>query len=192
MEYQISEGLWLDCIIKQVGHLENIIGDFLDFVQIETGNFTINLSEFDLTSFVQDIQLQLNEIIDTHTILFHSNSECWITGDKKRMGRVIYNLVLNSVKYSHPRTTVMLCVEKRENQAIITVKDEGVGVPEEEIPNLFQPFRRLKCTKDMVEGSGLGLFSVKKIVDFHEGSIEIFSVPYQGTKIEVVLPLTKT
>ena len=75
------------------------------------------------------------------------------------------------------------------NHALITVKDEGAGIQEEEIPKLFKPFQRLKCTQNMAKGNGLGLFSAKKIVDGHEGMIEISSGPGNGTIANITLPL---
>ena len=189
IDIQDREHIWLDYIIEQTGHLENTINDFMDIVRIENGNFNLHISDIELTSFVQEIHHQLNELIATHTLLFQGKHECWIKGDKKRLERVIFNLISNSVKYSPPHTTILLSVEKKVNHALKTVKDEGAGIQDEEIPKLFKPFQRLKCTQNMAKGNGLGLFSAKKIVDGHGGMIEISSEPGNGTIVNITLPL---
>jgi signal transduction histidine kinase len=93
------------------------------------------------------------------------------------------------VKFSEKGSNVLLKVDRFEADALIIVKDEGVGIDHEEIQKLFQPYKRLERTKNMAKGTGPGLFSAKKIVEAHGGSIRISSVSGNGTTVEVRLPV---
>ena len=70
------------------------------------------------------------------------------------------------------------------------VKDEGEGIPPEKIQSLFQPFQRLSRSSETIEGTGLGLFSIKKIVEGHKGTIRLFSEPEKGTTVKIILPVS--
>ena len=185
-----NEMIWLDRIIENTESIENMINDLMDSVQIESGSLTLNKSNLELVSFVRDIQRDQGELITTHTIRFEGENECWISGDARRLRRAILNLISNAVKYSPADTTITIRVSSDESRAIITVEDRGVGIDQDEIPNLFLPYRRLPKTKDKTAGTGLGLFSVKKIIDHHGGSIHLTSSPGEGTTVEIVLPVS--
>jgi len=180
---------WLDCIINQVEYVDNLLHDLMDSIQIETGNLSLRMEEFELGHLVRSIQQVQDELIATHSIFFEGESECRIKGDAKRIERVITNLVSNAIKYSPENSSVLLRVKKSDSGAVVTIKDEGVGIAQDEIPNLFQPFKRLSKTQGMARGTGLGLFSAKKIVEDHGGTINIFSEAGSGTTVEIILPL---
>ncbi len=186
-----EQSMWLDRIIERSGYIENLIDDLMDSVQIETGSLSLHMSELELLSFVGSVQRNHNELVTTHNIVLEGECECWINGDARRLERVILNIISNAIKYSPENSTVLLKVEKDESNAKIIVKDEGTGIKQDEIPELFMPFKRLSRTCDMVRGSGLGLFSAKKIVDGHGGTMNIFSESGSGTTVEIVLPLIK-
>lgn len=189
LEISEKEAAWLDIIIQQVEFLENTIGDLMDSAQVELGNLALNLTDIDLNILVRDIQKSQNEIITTHTIMLESASECRIRGDRRRLERVLSNLISNAVKYSPKDTSIYLKVSACADGAVLTVRDEGTGMSDSEIERLFKPFSRLARTRDMAKGAGLGLFSVKKIIDGHGGTIAIDSVPDKGTTFKIILPL---
>jgi len=180
---------WLTRITERVQYLESMIHDLVDSVQIETGRFSLQLDTIDLAAIVRGIYTIQNDLIKTHRIVFEGECECWIKGDKRRLERVVANLISNAIKYSPENTTVLLSVERHEANALVVVKDEGVGISQDEIRTLFRPFRRLSRTSGAVEGSGLGLFSVRKIVEGHGGIIRISSESGKGTTVEVLFPL---
>jgi two-component system sensor histidine kinase MtrB len=186
-----EHGIWLDRIIEQAGYLDKLIQDLMDSARIETGELSLQLAEIDLTSFVRNFQEVHRETFASHRILFEGCGDCYVKVDKGRLERVFTNLISNAVKYSENGSSVLLKVDRFDEEALILVKDEGVGIDEDEIQKLFQPFKRLDRTKDMAKGTGLGLFSAKKIVEAHGGSINISSEPGNGTTVEIRLPVTR-
>ena len=184
-----NEAFWLDNIIEQTDFLESMINDLMDTMQVEFGNFTLNFSEIEMGAFIGTIQRNQNKIITTHEIVLGSASECRVSCDAKRIERVISNLISNAVKYSPEKTSVFLNVSTKDEWGIISVRDEGVGIEKHEIDSIFKPFSRLIRTSGIAKGFGMGLFSVKKIVDGHGGFIEVESEIGLGTTFEIWLPL---
>ena len=160
----------------------------MDSVKVETGQLALQQAELDLTSLVRGIHQVQSDVLTTHRLIFQGGCTCYIRGDRLRLERVITNLITNAVKYSPEGSTVFLKVEKSGSHASVTVKDEGVGMEDHEIRELFQPFRRLDRTRGMATGTGLGLFSAKKIVEAHGGAIGISSRLGNGTTVVLELP----
>jgi signal transduction histidine kinase len=186
-----EHAIWLDRIIEQAGSLDHLIQDLMDSARIESGELALQLAEIELTSFVRSIQEVQRETFASHQIVFEGSTECYVKADKRRLERVFTNLISNAVKYSENGSNVLLKVDRFEADALIVVKDEGIGIDHDEIQKLFQPFTRLDRTKNMAKGTGLGLFSAKKIVEAHGGRIKISSESGNGTTVEVRLPVTK-
>lgn len=104
--------------------------------------------------------------------------------------RVMENLLSNAIKFSHKNTTINLSAKQEGTNIIITVKDEGQGIPEEDLSKLFIPFARISSKPTAGESSnGLGLASVKKIVEAHGGTIEANSKIGEGTEFKITLPI---
>ena len=185
-----EHGIWMDRIIGRVQYLELLINDLMDSVQLERGVLQLNLKEFDLTCLVQEILKVETEIITTHRIVFTGKEGCRINGDVRRIERVISNLITNAVKYSPTQSAVEVKVERCDGHVVMGVKDEGVGISHDDIPFLFQPYKRLRHADELAEGSGLGLFSVKGIVESHGGTIRIVSAPGKGTMVEILFPIS--
>jgi len=113
-----------------------------------------------------------------------------VYADPKGLEEILNNLLSNAINYSPAGGRVTVAVFGRETSLEIRVQDEGVGIPAEEIPKIFDRFYRVKHPKTRgVTGSGLGLAIVKKIVEAHQGTIEVESIPEKGTTFRVHLPL---
>jgi len=181
--------VWLDRIIEQAGSLDKLIQELMDSARIESGELALQLSEIELTSFVRSIQEVQCETFASHRLVFEGSGECYIRADRGRLERVFTNLISNAAKYSENGSSILLKVDRFEAEAVVVVKDEGVGINGDEMQELFQPFKRLDRTKNMAKGSGLGLFSAKKIVEAHGGSIKISSGSGDGTTVEIRLPV---
>ena len=110
-----------------------------------------------------------------------------VQGDRARLRRVVENLLGNAVKYSPQGTPVQVEVRATAEGAVLVVRDRGVGIAEDELPQIFRPFYRASTARD-VPGAGIGLASAKTIVEQHGGQIRVASALGVGTTVVVVLP----
>ncbi len=195
---------WLSAIERNTHGLEAMIADLMDGVQAETGCLSLSLAPLDFALLCREITSEYIAATPTHLIRFSASTgeePCLISGDLKRLTRVVMNLISNAIKYSEAGTEIWVDVTVEEappsrrasgaraGQALMRVRDEGVGIAPEDVPRLFRPFSRLDRTRTMAKGTGLGLSSVKKIVEGHGGTITIHSTLDVGTTMEVRLPL---
>ena len=113
-----------------------------------------------------------------------------IQADATRLQEVLYNLLDNAVKYSHPNSKIRLQAVRRDGHAVVSVTDTGIGIPDADLPRIFERFYRAdKARSREMGGTGLGLSIVKHIAQMHGGSVEAESVLGQGTTIRVILPI---
>jgi adenylate cyclase len=108
-------------------------------------------------------------------------------GDEDQMQRALWNLVSNAIKFTPNGGSVSVVSETREKHVILQVKDTGTGIPQEELSSLFSEFRRLEGAVN-TEGTGLGLFIVKTIVEVHGGTVTVQSTLGTGTTFTILLP----
>ena len=113
-----------------------------------------------------------------------------VLGDDDQLRRALWNLVSNAIKYTPSGGNITVSSRMVNKNICVKVSDTGLGIPEDEISGLFSEFRRLKGSAD-IEGTGLGLFIVKTIVDSHDGSIEVESKEGSGTTFTLLLPSCK-
>ena len=113
----------------------------------------------------------------------------WIDADHGRIVQIISNLITNSCKYSPPGTKITIKVRSESDQVAITISDQGVGIPPEDLVSIFSPFFRSNQLEVREQnGTGLGLAISKTLVELHDGRIEVKSVVNEGTQITVTLP----
>lgn len=180
---------WLDRIIGQVTRMEHLALDLMDTVQVETGRLSLNTVPLDLAELVQAIHCVETESCATDRLALEAVGECQVLGDRSRLERVVHNLISNAVKYSLPEAAIHLRIERRGDEALLAVQDQGVGIPAEDLEAIFQPFGRARHTQAMAAGTGLGLCVVKAIIEAHEGRVAVLSEVGVGTVVEVWLPL---
>jgi signal transduction histidine kinase len=179
----------LNEISEEAKRLRTIIRDLTDDIQVASGRFSVNKTKVDLCALVHRlIQSQAQAFAD-HQITIENGQVCTVLGDADRLERVVQNLVSNAVKYSPPNTQVTVRIEKKEPFALLAVHDQGRGISEEDQKILFQPFGRGRSAERLAEGTGMGLYVVKQIIEAHGGQITVQSRPGQGTTFEVKLPL---
>jgi signal transduction histidine kinase len=126
----------------------------------------------------------------THTFVTDCPAACLqLSVDRNMMHRVFDNLLSNAVKYSPAGGTIYLSGAMRDDNLVITVKDEGIGMTPDQIDQAFNKFYRVDPSDTAVRGLGLGLTICKAIIEAHGGSIWIDSHPGQGTEVHFSLPL---
>ena len=113
-----------------------------------------------------------------------------ILADRNRMEQVIANIVSNAIKYNRPGGTVTLSAFSQEDKVVIKVQDTGIGIPQEDIPRLFERFYRVDKARSRERGgTGLGLAIAKEIVEQHQGTIGVESQLDAGTTVTITLPV---
>jgi anti-sigma regulatory factor (Ser/Thr protein kinase) len=115
-----------------------------------------------------------------------------VPGDEDRLGQLIGNLVSNAIKFTPPGGRVTVTMQAVVDYAVVTVTDTGIGIPEADLPHIFERFyRSAGVTSRAIQGSGLGLTISKAIVDAHGGTISAESEPGRGTTFRIRLPLRR-
>jgi signal transduction histidine kinase len=182
----------LDGLKHSVDRIRTLVDDLLDLSKIEAG-ITLDYAEVMLGDFLADT-LQGFDLL-THqkgiTLTYSPPpAETKIALDAKRFGQVINNLLSNAVKYTPEGGRISLETQISPHRAVIQIIDTGLGIPEDDIPRLFEKFYRVNRDEHMVsEGTGLGLAIVKAIVEQHNGSIWVESELGRGSVFNVLLPL---
>ncbi len=178
----------LESIIGQSDAMEELIGELMETVRREDADRALEKAEVDLHELLTALHAKQVGAIASHPI-HYQGTPCPVRGDARRLARVAANLVSNAVKYSPAGRPIDLRLTRQGDWAVFTVTDAGVGIPAEEITGLGEPFRRLKHTSAMAKGSGMGLFSARRIVNGHGGSLAIDSRLGAGTTVTVKVPL---
>ncbi|MBI3063134.1 MAG: HAMP domain-containing histidine kinase, partial [Deltaproteobacteria bacterium] len=111
-----------------------------------------------------------------------------VLGDKAQLDRVLWNLVGNAIKFTPAGGKITVSSRRDDRHVCVAVKDTGIGIPKEELPLLFSQFRRLKGSAK-VEGTGLGLFIVKTIIEAHKGTVQADSEDGKGSTFTVRVPI---
>jgi two-component system sensor kinase FixL len=169
-------------IKNAVGNLTTILNDFLSLERLEAGNVAPSFSTFDLVKFSEEIteEMQLIAKQDQNIIYQHTGLQSVITLDQNLLRNCMINLISNSIKYSGEHTFIEFNTEITDNQCIVTIKDNGIGIPLTDQIHLFEPFFRAHNTGN-IPGTGLGLNIVLRYATLMNGTVHFESTINQGT-----------
>lgn len=174
-------------ILKKARVLTKLIDDMLEYSKAEINEMTIRKDDVYSADYFYDILEDLSLDVETKNRRFILNGEIpnvLLNIDKNRIQEVMYNLVSNSIKYTNESGVIEVSIEKKNGSLIVHVKDDGMGIAADDIPNVFKKFYRGEKYRNMnIPGSGLGLSISKYIVEKHGGYIEINSSLKQGTEV---------
>ncbi|MDD3721121.1 MAG: PAS domain S-box protein [Lutibacter sp.] len=179
-------------IEKNVNNLVVILNDFLSLSKLEEGKVVAIPKRFDLISFFKilveesNIGLKKNQTISINS----PNEELFVHLDVKLLKHIINNLLSNASKYSPEASSIYLKILQNQENVVIQITDQGIGIPEEEQKYLFARFFRAKNAAN-IEGTGLGLNIVKQYTTLMGGTIEFKSGINKGTTFSVELPIHK-
>jgi len=177
-----------DRIDGSVHLLIQMLDEMLVAAEIEGGHLELAPELVDLTVFIEPIIEEFRLIDhDAHQFLFQSTLNTPIMGDPKLLRHIISNLISNAIKYSPSQTQITIFLMGQDGVVQLIVEDQGIGIPDESLSHLFEPFHRAANARS-VKGTGLGLSIAKQAIDLHGGSITVESVVNQGTRFMVYLP----
>lgn len=183
-------GLFIGRIKEQLNNLTSLINDLLDTTRIESDKMTLNKSSFAYPEFVQEVVDSIRPIIPNHTIIFAYSNKIVINADKFRIAQVLTNLLHNAAKYSPDADTIDVSLYQENNNAILAIKDYGIGISDQNIGKIFTKFFRTTAAKaSKVEGLGLGLYISAEIVRKHKGDIWVESERGKGSVFSFSIPI---
>lgn len=177
-------------IKSSVEHLNSVLEDFLSLGKIEEGRININKEEFNVCHLVENLANDMQEIAKPgQRIVFIDRDEenCRIKVDKHLLRNALINLISNAIKFSDEGKQIEIEIRRVEKAILISVKDQGVGIPEEEQKHLFDRFFRASNVSN-IQGTGLGLYIVKRYAEMMGGTLRFTSVAGQGTTFTIQLP----
>lgn len=176
--------------MKQVKILENLINELLDISRIQAGKLEIHPEKTDLSKIVADVCHDFEDAFNTVNIQLECDLNEKVEGnwDSFRLGQVVTNLLSNTLKYA-PGKPVRIVVKAIEKKAILTVQDQGPGIPQEMQTKIFQRFER--ASSPSISGLGLGLYIARQTVEAQGGTIDVKSEVGKGSVFIVTLPFNR-
>lgn len=175
-----------DRSIERIIHLVN---DMLDISRITTDRLSLKLERVQLDELVKDVVERFKPFLDLAECELHLNIENDVVGlwDKFRIEQVLTNLIINVSKYA-AEAPLAIELTQKDNHAVVTVRDQGPGIPPEKIKTIFERFERA-VDSTAVTGLGLGLYISREIIELHHGKISVESELGKGSTFSFILPL---
>ncbi len=178
----------IDKIKSSVQNLNNILNDFLSLERLESGHIQVNIKEIALTNLLLQIKDTFEHTLKKgQEIKFDFKKELTIYSDPHLIQNIVINLVSNAIKYSPEQKSVDVIIDDEDDEVVIRVIDQGIGIPEEDQKNLFDRFFRAGNASN-IGGTGLGLNIVKRYLDLLDGKISFTSKVGKGTEFMIRFP----
>lgn len=184
---------YLNMIQQNSFRLIRLVNNLIDITKMDTGFFEIDLQNCNIISIIEDITLSVGDYIEFKNVelVFDTDvEEKIIACDPDKIERIMLNLLSNAVKFTESGGNINVNIQDGEDSITISVKDNGVGIPEDKLDEIFEKFKQVdKSFKRGHEGSGIGLSLVKSLVQMHKGSIYAESKYGKGSKFVIELPV---
>jgi PAS domain S-box-containing protein len=183
-----------ETIERQLGQMVRLVDDLLDLNRITHDRLELRRSEVELSSIVQQAVEVARPLLDSagHELVVELPEEAiYLNADRARLAQVFGNLLNNSAKYTRPKGVISLRARCLDGEVVVTVKDNGAGIPADKLNTIFDMFMQVDSTSDQSQGGlGIGLTLVKRLVEMHGGTIEPRSAGEGlGSEFVVRLPI---
>lgn len=176
--------------------LMRLINNILDLSRLDSGFLKLNASEHNIVSVIEDISMSVVSYMESKeiTLIFDTDVEEKITSfDPDKLERIILNLLSNAFKFTNPKGQIFVTIKDADKDVIISIKDTGIGIPEDKLGIIFERFGQVdKTLSRFHEGTGIGLSLVKSFVELHGGTIEVYSKLGEGSEFIITLPVVTT
>jgi len=175
-----------------VGHIHALLENLLQFSSLEQGTLKLSLSTLNTKNLADELQawftpLALQKNLD---LRFDSVEDCTIQSDVLKLKQICTNIISNAVKYTM-KGWVRVVMEVKDSVFILKVSDSGVGIPAEKMETIYEAFVRIEANNTLSEGSGVGMYVVKGLVDLLQGEINIDSQIQKGTTVQIEIPVKR-
>lgn len=186
----------LETIEQNSNNLLNLVNQMLDLTKLEQGKLSLKLVQNDIASYIEHSVDSFMSIAEDKNIAlkFESNPDIIIMDfDAEKIRQIVTNLISNAIKFSSENSMVTITVERQNEEAIVKIKDEGLGIAKDHIPYIFDRFYQIEnSTSKISQGTGIGLALTKELVLLLRGNINVASKVNQGTTFTIYLPITNT
>lgn len=186
---------FLEVIDTEVDRMTRLVRDLLQLSNLDFKQEKWNKKVLYLEDVIENVIIKLELAAHNKKQILKYIKDCEnvkINGDEDRIEQVIMNIIMNAIKYTNEGGEVSIYLKKEEENAVITIEDNGIGIPAKDLPRVFERFYRVdKARARELGGTGLGLSIAKQIIESNEGSIKISSGEETGTKVTITLPLSQ-
>ncbi len=183
---------YIGIVLNETRRMVTLVNDLLDLARIESGTIQLNYEVFDINELIRrtllTFEARLNENEMEMEVRF-AQEQCMVFADSAQIGQVLRNLIDNAIKYSPKGRSLCVSTYSMRKTVYVTVRDNGIGIPQEDVPHVFDRFYKVEKahTPAPQMGSGLGLSIVKRIIEQHGQSITVRSARGRGTQFTFTL-----
>ncbi|MFO7939866.1 MAG: ATP-binding protein [Bacteroidales bacterium] len=183
---------YLEKTERSINRMISIVEDLEAITRLEAGELKLNYSTFDVKKLVEDIfesqEMRAREKGITLQFKTPYDKSIFVTADKERIDQVITNLIVNSIKYGKEYGTTQVSFMDMDENILIDINDDGTGIPDKDIPRIFERFYRVdKSRSREAGGTGLGLAIVKHVIEAHNQTVNVRSTVNEGTSFAFTL-----
>ena len=178
----------LDRSEKNIQRMNKMIADLYESTKVNSGYFSLELSQFNFGEMVNEAIETIQALHPNYDIIKEGDGEFDIIADRFRIIQVITNFLSNAIKYSDGHKEVKLKISYDKNSVTVSVKDNGLGIPKDHLPYVFERFFRIEKTRK-IEGIGLGLYLCRQIIRSHHGTVGAESEENKGSTFYFTIPL---
>jgi PAS domain S-box-containing protein len=174
--------------LKQVEKLDKLMNDLLDISKIQAGKLELKLADFDMNVLLKELIRNIQSTTSIQIILNEYSGNLLAYGDRGRISLVIINLLGNAIKYAPGSKKIKVQAFKSDDAIIVSIQDKGIGIPKEELTNIFSRFYRVSGLTSTFAGSGIGLYIASQIISRHGGKIWAVSELNKGSTFYFSIP----
>ena len=188
-----TEKRFLGVITNEADRMTRIVKDLLTLSKLDCGRMDLTFSRFSIRNMLESVYtaMKLDAEKNGHALsLAFEGDMPEMVGDRERLEQVVVNIISNAIKYTAAGGHIEVCASRRdERNVMIRIRDNGIGIPESDVPRLFERFYRVDKARSREKGgTGLGLAIAKEMVEAHHGTIHLESTLHVGTTVTIVLP----
>lgn len=185
-----DKALDISVISKETRRLIKLVANLLTLARSDSNQMEITKQAFSLTDLLNEVKEQYADIAEFQgkKIEVQLKNPIQLVGDKERIHQLLVILVDNSMKFTEEGGEIMMNAIEKTHTITLMLQDNGIGIPKEDIPKIFNRFYQVEQSRTNIEGTGLGLSIAKWIVDKHEGTIKVDSELDEGTTFEITFP----